>query len=89
MDSNKESIKQLYVIFISFALILSISIMVMEELFFEQNAQKVALNNAINKSKEREGVVRSFLQHSEENLLSLRNSVFFKNYLQNKMIKRM
>ncbi len=87
MDSNKESIKQLYVIFISFALILSISIMVMEELFFEQNAQKVALNNAINKSKEREGVVRSFLQHSEENLLSLRNSVFFKNYLQNKKDK--
>jgi PAS domain S-box-containing protein len=84
MDANKKSVKQLSIIFIAFALILSFSIMLMEELFFEQNAQKVALNNAVNKSKERESVVGSFLEHSEKNIFALRNSSFFKSYLQNK-----
>ena len=78
MDANKESVKQLSIIFIAFALILSFSIMLMEELFFEQNAQKVALNNAVNKSKERESVVGAFLEHSEKTFLLLETPVSLK-----------
>ncbi len=81
--SSEKSIKQLITIFITFSLILSLSIMAMEDLFFEKGAQAVALDNAVNKIKERESVLRAFLNSATEHLEAIRRSDFFTAYLQN------
>ena len=79
----KNSKKLLINIFVVFSLILSLTIIFIEEVFFSKSAQKVALQNTPKKSIERENVLQSFLQDSEQTLLSIRYSPFFKEYLNN------
>jgi PAS domain S-box-containing protein len=80
MESTNNK-KRLIIIFLFFSLVLSLSIIVIEELFFEQSAQKVALENGTKKVKEREKVLKSFLENSSSLLISLRESPFFTRYL--------
>jgi PAS domain S-box-containing protein len=82
LETNNSGIKQLALTFVIFAFILSASIVIMEELFFGHSTQKVALQNAVKKAKEREGVIKSFLSHSTNTLSAIRESVFFNEYLQ-------
>ena len=77
-ETNKNKI---WIIFISFGLILSLSIVLIVEIYFQSNAQKVALKNALNKATERENLIYSFLGVSKEKLFSLRNSKYFVEYL--------
>ncbi len=78
---SRRNVRELSIIFISFALVLSILIVVLEELFFAGVTEKLALKNAIKKSLEREDVFKEFIEHSEQNLLSIQKSIFFQNYL--------
>jgi PAS domain S-box-containing protein len=55
----------------------------MEELFFQHSTQKVSLKNGLKKTKEREKVLASFLEHSTTTLMAIRESSFFQNYLKN------
>jgi PAS domain S-box-containing protein len=64
-----------------FAIFLSITHYFVEENIFNQNAQKVALENAHKKILERENVFREFLYKSEQSLKSIRESSFFEDYL--------
>lgn len=76
--------KYIYIIFIGFSFLLSLSIMMIEELFFSHSAQKVALENAFEKTKERENVVKDFISRSEHNLIIVKETKFFKDFLNGK-----
>lgn len=78
---KKQHIKLFVYIFITFSLCLSLSIMFVDELLFENEAQKVALHNAIKKSKEREGVFQTYLHKTEDEMLAIKSSFFFNQYL--------
>jgi signal transduction histidine kinase len=87
MRSSKQynkGITLLGAILITFSLILSISIIVVKTLFFGQSAQKVALENALQKTQERESVIKEFLNASTHELLAIRDSSFFRQYLTHK-----
>ncbi len=79
---NKSKLN-LFIIFIVFAIILSMLQIGVEKLFFGNNTQKVALQNAIYKSIERETFVKNFLYQSEQTLYSIRKLDSFKKYLKN------
>lgn len=76
---NKKML--LAIIFILFAIILSSSIIVMELLYFDKQAEMVALHNAVNKTKERESFIDSYIDKASQNLIALRASKFFQDYL--------
>jgi PAS domain S-box-containing protein len=78
-----SNVKQLFFIFILFSLILSVINITVEKLYFEDSAKKVALQNALKKTKEREGVVKNFLFQSEQTLISIRELDLFEQYLDN------
>lgn len=48
---------------------------------FLGQVEDVALNNAIQKTKEREGLIKSFLDHSKDTILALRSSSSFQKFL--------
>ncbi|MDD2698495.1 MAG: PAS domain S-box protein [Arcobacteraceae bacterium] len=78
-----KSKSKLFIVFIVFAIILSVANIVIEKLFFENNIEEVALDSAVNKTTEREVFVKSFLSQSEQTLYSLRELNSFKKYLDN------
>ncbi len=80
MDRSKLN---LFIIFIVFAIILSMIDIGVQKIFFGDNAQKIALHNAVYKSEEREEIIKKFLFQSEQTLHSLRQLDSFKKYLQN------
>ncbi|MCD4756893.1 MAG: PAS domain S-box protein [Arcobacteraceae bacterium] len=80
MDRSKLN---LFIIFIVFAIILSIIDIGVQKIFFGDNTQKIALHNAVYKSQEREELIQKFLFQSEQTLHSLRQLDSFKKYLQN------
>jgi Tfp pilus assembly protein PilN len=80
MNRSKQ---QLFLILITFAILLSIVNVTVEKLYFEDSAQKVALNNAIKKTKEREGVFKNFIFQAKQTLHSIDDLDMFKQYLYN------
>lgn len=75
--------KPFFIIFILFSIILSTSVLMTEKLFFSDKIEEIALENAIEKTNEKERLLKSFLKESEAKLLSLRESLFFKRFLLN------
>jgi signal transduction histidine kinase len=55
--------------------------MAVDTLFFGKQAQKISLKNAVYKTKEREQYFDIFLKNSQNQLLAIRNSTTFQNYL--------
>ncbi|MBN2781656.1 MAG: hypothetical protein JXQ66_00275 [Campylobacterales bacterium] len=72
---------QLFLIFILFSILLSVVHNIIEDTFFQNSAKKVALDNAIKKTAEREGVFQNFIYSSEQTLKALRENESFINYL--------
>jgi len=68
-------------IFLIFSIILSLSHIVIKEFVFGDNIQKIALDNAIEKSKEQEVCVQEFETKSQKILYSIRELPLFKEYL--------
>jgi diguanylate cyclase (GGDEF)-like protein/PAS domain S-box-containing protein len=66
-----------------FSLSLSTLHFVIEEYIFKISPESVALNNAIFKAQERERFFNIFLEESKTELLAIRTSDIFKNYLHN------
>lgn len=82
MDSfNKKRL--LIVILIMFSFIISVSIILIEELQFRQGVEEITIQNAVNKTKERERYLHEFIDRSKQNILAIRKSTEFNNYLQN------
>jgi diguanylate cyclase (GGDEF)-like protein/PAS domain S-box-containing protein len=81
-EHNVNGTRFITFIFIAFSLILSFSIVATEEIFFEHSAEQVALQNATKKTRERERVLQAFLDHSKDNLISIRNSLFFNRFIE-------
>ena len=79
---NKAKLN-LFIIFIVFAIIVSIVDVAIEKLFFGNNAQRIALHNAVYKTKERENYIKKFLFQSEQTLQSIRQLNSFETYLKN------
>jgi PAS domain S-box-containing protein len=89
MIKKDKSIRQLFIIFFMFSLILAISYSIIEDNFFARGAQKVALQNAVKKTKEREGVFLSFFAQSEKVLYAINNLSIFKEYIKSKKDKKL
>ncbi len=72
---------QLFLLFISFALILSLIDVVVEKLYFKDSLKNTALHDAISLAHEREEYLSNFLQKSEDMLLSIRDLDLFGDYI--------
>lgn len=81
MSARKKNVRLLAGIFLVFSFCLSLSIMMADNMLFGNQAQKVVLQNAVKKSKEREGALKAFLDESQAHLKSIRNSAFFYAYM--------
>jgi signal transduction histidine kinase/ActR/RegA family two-component response regulator len=81
-EFRHQNIRHLTLLLILFTLGLSLTIIVIEKLFFENNIQKYALENALKRTQEREDVLRAFLDDSSNDLISIRDSTLFDHYLQ-------
>ena len=80
MDHKREK-RILYIINLSFAIMLFIAILFMQKVYFDHEAQKVALHNGVNKVEEREKVLQDFLNNAQTLLDELRNSPYFAAYI--------
>jgi len=87
IEKNTYSIKKLFIVFIFFGIVLALINITTEKLFFEDNTKKVALDNAIKKSKERESILINFLNQSKDTLHSLRETNIFSKYLKDDLNK--
>ena len=84
MNLDSNNIKKVYLKFLIFSILLVLTYVSIDYLFYANTAQKVALNNATNKIKEREKVFNNFINHSKDALYALRDNKYFKLYLENK-----
>jgi len=80
METNKT--KKLILIFIFFALSLSLINITVEHIYFEGSANKVAIQNASKKAIERENLIKEFLNSSSNTLASLRGLDKFQQFLE-------
>jgi diguanylate cyclase (GGDEF)-like protein/PAS domain S-box-containing protein len=76
--------KELFIIFFVFSIVLSISHLMLEELFFGDNTETIAIDNGIKKTYEREKITKEFLVSSKNNLQSIYNLKAFKEYIKDK-----
>lgn len=83
----RESKIKLFSIFIIFTLVLSIVHFFVEKFYFEDSAQKIALENGVNKTKEREDLFKNFLEQSKQTLYAINSLQSFQNYIQKKRIR--
>jgi two-component system sensor histidine kinase/response regulator len=72
---------KLFVLFLSFASLLSLSAYFVDHFYFSGEIKKVALDNAVEKSKEREEVLKEFLSHANDMLVSIEKMETFQGYL--------
>ena len=81
MGKESKTHKKFYLVFIAFSLALLLSYVVIDTLFFGNQANKISLQNGIQKTKEREQCFNLFLKKSQNQLFAIRNSSTFQNYL--------
>ena len=82
-NSSKSRIKQLFVVFIIFSIVLSSLFVIIDKFIYGNKVQNVALQNAVKKSLERQNIVKDFLVQSEDLLFSIRRLNSFDVYLEN------
>ncbi|WP_320042673.1 ATP-binding protein [uncultured Desulfobacter sp.] len=83
MEKDTTRIK-LFFAFIIFFILLTLTSILVKDFFFGDAAQKVALQNAEKKTKERESVFIDLIDRSRSILIAIRSSDFFADYLNNK-----
>ncbi|MBN2221303.1 MAG: diguanylate cyclase [Vallitaleaceae bacterium] len=81
MIENKRRTLLLYLVFISFALVLSFLLIFTMILIRYTHTERLLLEQADETYKERELYLKDYLDMAEKNLLSIRNSTFFNDYL--------
>ena len=84
--SNRS--KKLYINFFIFSVVLITTNVVIDFVFFANDTQEVALENASKKIQEREAVFKAFLQKSKYGLHSLRENQFFIKFLEKNVGKK-
>jgi len=88
MTSEFESKKYLALVLFIFSLVLLLSIILLEELLFKYEVKQVVFDNAYKKTFEREKVIQSFLEQQKDHLHSLKESIFFKRYINETISKK-
>lgn len=88
-NKEKQSIftkktQQMFLLFMLFAGLLSSASVLCYIMFFPDETAKITLKNAIKKNKERESIVKSFINNSELLLHTFGSSETFKEYQKNK-----
>lgn len=79
----RNKTKQMFLIFILFSILLVTSFVVIDSMFFANKVQKVAIENATRKIKERELVTKHFIDKTEHILKALSDLEMFKQYINN------
>ena len=79
---NKSKLN-LFIVFIVFAISLSVVNIVIDKLIFGKTTLEIAINNGIEKAKEREEFVNKFLFQSEQTLQSISKLESFNRYISN------
>ncbi len=83
MNKNSTTqVKDLFLILITFAIILSGINVITEKYFFDVHAQKEAMQNALKRVKDKEKLVNNFLIQSTHTIKSLRETNIFNSYLE-------
>lgn len=72
---------KLFFIFLIFALLIIVFERLAEYLYFEKESNKITLHNGIEKSLEREQVLKTFINHSSTDLKAIRELDMFNRYL--------
>jgi signal transduction histidine kinase len=84
MYKDLKTTWKFYIVFILFSFLLILSYITVDTLFFGQQAQKMSLQNAVYKTKEREQYFNLFLKNSQNQLFAIQYSTAFQNYLLDK-----
>lgn len=88
MIEERKNIFKIRLVFLVFTVFILLSYVIVDKLFFLQETNKIALQNALKKSLERENFLKNFIAHSSDILTSINNSEFFNNYLEDKVGKK-
>jgi PAS domain S-box-containing protein len=88
MSKNIKNFKHLSGLFIIFAVVLSLSLIVVESQVFGGDAQRLAIDNAVKKSIEREEVLKEFINHSKKDLKILKQLVLSQDYINNDKLEQ-
>ena len=81
MLKNKKVV--LFSFFFFFAIFLSVFDIIVEKIYFERYTNKIALDEATKKSKEREAIAKSFLNNAQFTLINIKNLPEFDSFLEN------
>ncbi|MGB7402874.1 MAG: PAS domain S-box protein [Arcobacter sp.] len=82
MKKITYKLKEFFLIFLVFSFILAFVNIIVEKLFFVDNIQKIAMETALNKAKEREHILNEFLNESKHLIKFLRKINAFNNFLE-------
>ncbi len=84
MSKKFKTQKQIYFVLIVFSITLLLSYIIVDSLFFGNQANKISLQNGIQKTEEREQYFNLFFKNSQNQLFAIKNSTTFQNYLLHK-----
>ena len=88
MKNNSLSVDlKIKLVFILFTLFLLSSYILVDKVFFVRETNKIAINNAVEKLKERELVFQKFIHHAENTLFAIRKSQPFNKFLDDSSYK--
>ncbi len=84
MAISKQHLKQLFLVFFSFSIILSIMLFIFDHYISKNHTINLAMFNAPSKIEEKQHIVNDYLEESEQTLQAIYNLKIFQEYLNNK-----
>ncbi len=81
MSTKRRTRSSFLLTFILFSAIVSMSILLLDSIYFSDSTQSAALNNAVDKAKEREGVILSLIDEATYKLQATESSKVFNDFL--------
>jgi diguanylate cyclase (GGDEF)-like protein/PAS domain S-box-containing protein len=85
----KDNLKRLVYVFLVFSIVLSSTHYYIEDMFFGNTAENIALDNAIKKTKEREKYFKDFLNQANDILVAISDIDEFKEYIKDRTNKKL
>ena len=80
-QNNKQNNKQILLIFLVFSVIISLSHILIKDIFHSVSSEEVLLKNAKNLSEKKEEQLKTFLKDSETIISATRDSKIFNDFL--------
>jgi nitrogen-specific signal transduction histidine kinase len=83
MDLSSKTTSKIFLTFIVFAFIIASTSVIINSVMFADKQQKLALENATKKIKEREAIFQTFIKNIDNTLIAVRENSTFIKYINN------